>query len=214
MLEILCDVMSDDSMLYNFFSCLLSSNKAYLGDELLTESRGVMVGVPIAPFLANLYLRELDSYFVARNIPYARYSDDIIFFGKTEEKILHYKEIVYKLLRCYKLTVNQAKEKITPPGEAWEFLGISYENGMIDLSTVTRKKLKGKIKRKAWSLERWMHKKNIESEKAMQVLIRIFNRKFFEGSDANDLTWARWFFPLITKHDGLREIDLYLQQYI
>lgn len=48
----------------------------------------------------------------------------------------------------------------------------------------------------------------------MKGLINRFNRKFFDCGDADTLTWSRWFFPLITKADGLREIDHYLQQNI
>ena len=48
----------------------------------------------------------------------------------------------------------------------------------------------------------------------MKGLIRIFNDKFFESGDPRALTWSRWFFPVINRTDGLREIDNYLQQYI
>mgnify|MGYP003458774620 CR=1 FL=1 len=35
-----------------------------------------------------------------------------------------------------------------------------------------------------------------------------------EVKDVNDLTWSRWFFPLINTDKGLHEVDLYLQQYL
>lgn len=41
--------------------------------------------------------------------------------------------------------------------------------------------------------------------------IRYFNRKFFESDDPSELTWSRWFFPIINQTEGLREIDHYLQ---
>ena len=68
--------------------------------------------------------------------------------------------------------------------------------------------------RKARSLLRWSHKNHIEPEKAMKGLINYFNRKFFESDDPENLTWSRWFFPVINQTDGLKEIDRYLQQYI
>jgi hypothetical protein len=74
--------------------------------------------------------------------------------------------------------------------------------------------MKGKIKRAAKSLLRWSRKRNLAPEKAMKGLINQFNRKFFEGADADTLSWSRWFFPVITQTDGLKEIDHYLQQYI
>ncbi len=48
----------------------------------------------------------------------------------------------------------------------------------------------------------------------MKGLINTFNSKFFEDNDPETLTWSRWFFPVINKTDGLKEIDTYLQQYI
>jgi hypothetical protein len=71
--------------------------------------------------------------------------------------------------------------------------------------------MKEKIRRKTRSLQRWRSKKGIAAEKAMKVLIRYFNRKFFESDDPSELTWSRWFFPIINQTEGLREIDHYLQ---
>ena len=51
----------------------------------------------------------------------------------------------------------------------------------------------------------------------MERMITYFNRKFFDSdpeSEGRTLTWARWYFPVITTTDGLREIDHYLQQCI
>ena len=48
----------------------------------------------------------------------------------------------------------------------------------------------------------------------MKGLVNRFNRKFFEGDDAETLSWSRWFFPIVNQVDGLREIDHYLQQYV
>ena len=36
--------------------------------------------------------------------------------------------------------------------------------------------------------------------------------RIFESDDPETLTWSRWFFPVITKTEGLNEIDRYLQQ--
>ena len=74
--------------------------------------------------------------------------------------------------------------------------------------------MKGKIRRAARALDRWRRRKGYDTQRAMKGLIRIFDSKFFEGDDPDALTWSRWFFPVINRTDGLREIDNYLQQYI
>ena len=214
LLPILRSVVDDDDLLYEFMKEVLLENKAYYEGTVIEENRGVMAGTPISPFLANIYLKEIDEYFFNSNVLYARYSDDIILFAKTKEELLEYKRIMYEFLDKYDLVVNPEKEKITVPLEEWEFLGVSYKCGKIDLSLATKNKLKGKIRRKARSLRRWKIKKNATDNQTMKVMIKIYNRKFFESSSSTELTWGRWFFPLLNTEEGLREIDDYLQKYI
>ncbi|MDR1832918.1 MAG: hypothetical protein LBQ97_09390 [Fusobacteriaceae bacterium] len=214
LLPILGDVTGDDPQLYNFIAGLLTQAHVLWKGKPVAEQRGVMAGIPVAPFLANLYLRELDAYFTERKILYARYSDDLMFFAPTEEELLDHKDVIHEILTRHGLRVNPRKEKTYRPGESREFLGVSWDHENIDLSAATREKLKGKIRRKAHALVRWQQKKSLPPEKAIAVMIRTFNRKFFEGGDPDELTWSRWFFPLLTTDKGLREMDQYLQQYL
>ena len=214
MLHILKAVIAEDVELFAFFEQLLSSDIAISDGEVLREKRGVMAGTPTAPFLANLYLCSLDEYFVKGGFPYARYSDDIIIFAKTEEEIVRCREHAVRIISGHGLTINREKEYLAAPGESWEFLGMSYKAGVIDISEITKRKLKGKIRRKARALRRWMQRKQASPERAQRAFIRSFNQKFFDSRGPRDLTWARWFFPLLTTSESIREIDHYLQQYI
>ena len=214
LLPIIRELLAEDTALCDFFELFLTTDAAFVDGILLTEKRGVMAGTPTAPFLANLYLRELDSWFIKRGQPYARYSDDIIFFADNEDEILNCREQTLRIIKEHGLEINQKKAYVAAPGEAWEFLGMSYQAGVIDLSEATQAKLKGKIRRKARALRRWMIRKNATPERAQRAFIRSFNRKFYDSHNANDLTWARWFFPLLTTSDSIREIDHYLQQYV
>lgn len=47
-----------------------------------------MAGTPMSPFLANVYLTEMDKYFEERDVLYFRYSDDIILFADSMEELL------------------------------------------------------------------------------------------------------------------------------
>jgi hypothetical protein len=171
-----------------------------------------MAGTPVAPFLANLYLREMDEHLAGKAVAYARYSDDIIMFAKSYEQIFELKAMAHDELHNFGLAVNPNKEYLSAPGELWEFLGVSYCKCKIDLSRATQQKLKGKIRRKARALRRWMLRKDAEPSRAIAAMIRSMNRKFFERGSAHELTWSRWFFPLITASDSLAKLDAYLQQ--
>lgn len=214
LLPMLADMMADDLPLYRFFEKMLTDNKAGYNGETILESHGVMAGTPTAPFLADVYLKEVDQYFHDAHVIYARYSDDIILFAPDRETLEAYKSKMAEFLRKYQLEINPDKEKIYSPDEAYEFLGFKCHGRDIDISEATKKKMKGKIRRATKSMMRWRIRNHMEPEKAMKGLINHFNRVFFENDDTETLTWSRWFFPVINQTDGLREIDHYLQQNI
>ena len=214
LLPLLKEMLTDDQPLYCFFEHLLTTNLAVSNGQVIEEKHGVMAGTPTAPFLADIYLKEVDCYFYDAGIVYARYSDDIIMFAPDKEVLEQYKNVMNRFLTKYHLEVNPDKEKTYSPDEAYEFLGFKCHGREIDLSESTKRKMKGKIKRQANALLRWKNKKGLDSDKAMKALIHCFNRKFFESDDPETLTWSRWFFPVITRTEGLKEIDHYLQQNI
>ena len=214
LLPMLEELWTDDPLLYHFFEKMLTDDRAVYKNDIIHESHGVMAGTPTAPFLADVYLKEVDRHFYESGVVYARYSDDIIMFAPDLDTLQEYKRKMADFLSLYRLEVNPDKEKIYPPDEAYEFLGFKCHSNDIDISESTKKKMKGKIKRAAKSLMRWSRRKHIEPEKAMKGLINRFNRKFYESNDTEALTWSRWFFPIINKTEGLKEIDHYLQHYI
>ena len=129
-----------------------------------------MAGTPIAPFCANLYLREMDAWFERRGALYARYSDDVVFFG-SEREIAIYREAFEGFLEKYRLRVNPEKVGLYAPGEPWSFLGFSSHRGVIDIAPATVKKLLARIRRAARSLYRWRLREGVAAEKA-QMCIR------------------------------------------
>ena len=201
----------NDDRLYNLFEKLLLNKKVKYGNGIIEEDKGIMAGVPISSFLANYYLKNIDEYFYNNNILYARYADDIIIFGKTEEEVKKYQQILKEFLKFKNLNINEEKEFFYNPGEKFEFLGFSIENGVIDISTNSFKKIKGKIKRTSRGLRRWMIRKNASFEVTLKAMNRKFNKKFF-GKNENDLTWKYWFFPIINTDVTLKKIDLYMQE--
>lgn len=204
---------SFDNQLFSFLKEILQINKVLYNGKIIEENKGIMAGVPISSFLANVYLADVDEYFQKeKDIVYARYSDDIILF--CESSI--FKEnakILENMIINKDLTLNDTKKEVILPGISWEFLGFKYCDKKIDISKIALKKIKGKIKRNSKKLRRWMLRKEATEERAIKAMIRKFNIKFFDSSNNNkDLTWARWYFPVITTTVSLNEIDLYMQQ--
>ena len=211
LLPMLKNVTGEDAALFSFLSSLLQEERVLDSGKIITEKKGIMAGTPLSAFYANLFLRELDASFEERNIIYLRYSDDIILFAETKEQAERYAAEVKESLSALGLSVNPDKEILTAPGEKWTFLGLSHENGEIDIAEASVMKLKAKMRRKTRALKRWYERREIPSEKAAGAFIRIFERKLYEAGSDNELSWARWYFPVITTDRSLKEIDSYAQ---
>ncbi len=208
--SLLYKYIPDDKPLITFIEALLSDEYAFFRGERIKVKKGIMAGMPISGFLANLYLLELDKYFYERNIPYARYSDDIIVFANTEAELSSYELTIKAFLKEYNLTINERKEFHTPPYERWEFLGFSINRSSVDISDASFDKIKAKLRRKARAILRWKDKTDATDEWAIRAYIKHFNKKFFHNDKENELTWCKWYFPAINTTRRIKEIDEYM----
>lgn len=209
-LRLLRETLAEDERLYRFIAGLLSEPAVRSGDGIIRCQKGIMAGVPIAGFLANLYLKELDEWFAARDIVYARYSDDIIVFAPTGESIAACEQQIKAFLAEKRLEINERKEFRTAPGEPWEFLGFRVDGDGVDLSAVSLEKMKDKMRRKSRALLRWKKRTGASDERAISAFIRHFNRKLYDNPKQNELTWCRWYFPTITTSKSLHILDEYM----
>ena len=211
LLPMLAEALGEDGRLYGFLSALLGEERALSGRETVREQKGIMAGTPLSAFYANLYLRELDRHFARRGVPYARYSDDIILFAPDRAGAEALAGEVRTILTEHGLGLNPAKEELFDPAEGWTFLGFRCRGDTVDIAPASLEKIKGKMRRKSRALMRWRQRGGYGGEKAAAAFIRVFNRKLLESPPDNDLSWSRWFFPLLTTADSLRVIDRYAQ---
>ncbi len=214
LLEILKEWLDDEPAIYGFIEGILRNDKVLVNGVLTTETKkGVMAGVPLAGILANIYVSELDWYFYDHNILYARYSDDIIFFADSREKIDICRQYILDFAQSHKLAMNVKKEELFVPGEAWNYVGFRYFKGEISISDASLRKIKMKIRRlrrKALSVK---GKNRLSDEDAVHLFIEWVSRKIKGGFNDN-FSWTRWFFPVITTGRNLIEIDRYIEDSI
>ncbi len=214
MLKCLQVVLKEDAEVYEFIAQLLRNPLVNDHGAIIEEEKGIMAGTPISTFLANVYLAHMDQYFSERNKLYARYSDDIIIFEDSEQMLEEGVEAIHELLREAGLSVNLQKECYTKPHEEWTFLGVCYKNGIVDVAPVSVEKLKAKMRRKTRALMRWRARKGATGVQAAKAFVRVFNNKLFANDMEHELTWARWYFPVINTSDSLRVLDDYSQSCI
>lgn len=198
-----------------FFSWMLK-RRLYIEDGQLKEGdTSALPGCPIHNFFTNLYLTEADHLLSPQCHAYARYSDDIIMYVPTYNQARHNMDQLMDVLKRRKLTAHgEDKTMICEPGQYYEYLGISFCNGDIDIAKSSIKKLKRKMRIRAKRIgrDKKNHYKSPE-DKAMH-LIYLNKGTFFGRPESTDLSWTQWAFPVINKTDGIHELDLYNQHCI
>ena len=208
------EALSGDELLYDFTASLLQESSVIDRGKIVREKKGIMAGTPLSAFYANLFLSGLDRYFSERGIFYLRYSDDILLFADTEEEREECISYIRSFLAERQLTVNPEKEQRIAPGMPFAFLGFWFDGRKVDVAPLSVVKMKQKMQRKRNALARWKKRNGIGGEKAARAFIRVFNRKLFDVAGDNELSWTKWYFPVINTSESLHEIDLYAQDCI
>lgn len=126
--------------LHTILSKAVCSEIDYRGDEVLKkivfnngikDGVGVRQGMPLSPFVSNLYLYEFDLAIKEKNLMGIRYADDLIFFAKSKheaETILDFcKNQLSKLSLSIPEIGRDSKTQIYTPIETVEFLGINIQ---------------------------------------------------------------------------------------
>ncbi len=91
------------------------------------EARGIPMGSPLSPLLANVLLHRLDRRVSAAGRPLVRYADDFIVLGEHEAAARDAYEQVGAVLADLKLAYEPAKTRLTSFAAGFEFLGVFFE---------------------------------------------------------------------------------------
>ncbi len=196
--------ITDDEPLHRLLASTLRDLRVLSGDDVIVDThKGVMAGTPLAPLLSNLYLRPLDDAFEQGGVPFLRYADDMVVFGSEQEVLQHGAEIEERLATLG-LELNPRKTRLSAPGEPWEFLGLRYDRGAIDLAGNSVGKLRRRVRRITRRARR-------RQDPARAAVRRLNRRLYGVGGRSTDFTWASWFFPLLTVDTTLHRLDRLIQ---
>lgn len=123
-------------------------NKHYQWKE---SRKGIPQGGIVSPLLANFYLYPLDKLMVDKGYGFVRYADDFVILGHTEEEAKKaMAEAMTVITHDLKLALNE-EAVVIPVSKGFEFLGIFFNNGQIDLSEKKYKRLVAKMSEAAGS---------------------------------------------------------------
>jgi group II intron reverse transcriptase/maturase/CRISPR-associated endonuclease Cas1 len=109
------------------------------------SKKGIPQGGVVSPLLANFYLYPLDKLMVDKGYVFVRYADDFVILGRTEEEAKKaMAEAMVVITHQLGLALNE-EAVVIPVGKGFEFLGIFFNNGVIDLSEKKYKRLVEKM---------------------------------------------------------------------
>lgn len=89
--------------------------------------KGIAMGSPLSPLLANIYLHPLDCAVTSRGYPMVRYADDFIVLAPSHAVLEDATVEVQAALEILKLTFHPAKTRLISFEEGFEFIGVCFE---------------------------------------------------------------------------------------
>ena len=129
----------DHEVLENAIRCFVDDDKLLdlimgyvrmpliVDNELTRPDKGVLQGSPLSSLLCNFYFHKLDMYLEEQGIPFVRYGDDIVIFGRELSKIQKdYRMTLDYITAQLRLQPNQKKCRLGSSTEL-TYLGNRFE---------------------------------------------------------------------------------------
>lgn len=201
-------------VIYELLRVLFSISECYDKGVLVQEYLSILPGVATASFFANYCLYDLDEHFRKLGVPYARYCDDIIVFGKTREDLKTYVSYIESELNKSGLKLNEKKFcEYDLNSTDVEFLGLKFSGDSIDISDASFKKIKKKIKHTCKLARNRVWQKHNSPLSEVQGVIKWFNYLWYKCYvfDRSKFGWGYYAFRFITTDETIRKIDYYLR---
>jgi len=104
-------------------------------NKWLDKTEGIYQGDVLSPLLSNIYLNDFDYYLESKDIMFVRYSDDMLFFGKTQEEASQNRKTAIAYLQRIGLAFNMQKTYLSHLDKGFEYLGVSFVGNSLSIDT-------------------------------------------------------------------------------
>ena len=136
--------IKEDDVLNLILLCLNASYVNYCG-EIKSHAKGLYQGAILSPVLSNIYMDDVDKFIEHKDMPYVRYSDDIIILGPGQNELEKLKEEIICFLGKMDLGIKEEKTEIVSLKEGITFLGYKLDHTGKSISKKAEDRLKEKI---------------------------------------------------------------------
>lgn len=94
------------------------------------RARGIPLGSPLSPLLANIYLHRLDTGLDEQGWPVVRYADDFVVFARSREQVEQAYQDVEQVLAGLRLRYEPSKTRLTSFEDGFDFIGVHFESSV------------------------------------------------------------------------------------
>ena len=109
-----------------------SKGPIWTGEETVRPERGVAQGLPLSPFLSNLYLVDLDRFFSQAGQSFVRFADDLLLLARERREVEEARAELERRLLGLRLRLNLDKTRVVHLSEGPTFLGAPLVTAGLD----------------------------------------------------------------------------------
>ena len=187
---------------------LFIKNPIISNGKLNYWDKGVIQGVPVITFFANIYLNKMDKYVGKKVELYRRVGDDFIIFDKNLKKVKRMKNYILKTVENLGLHISQSKTNLIKSNKKFSFLGYEFENRKISINQASVKKAFSFWKKKLRYYDMSDQKKIYTLKKILYNYDNCIHDQFVEiisaykyANDKNQIKkMSEKFFRILTKY--------------
>ncbi len=199
--------LCDEPEVYSFIMWLITRNLYYRNGQLEEGFTSVVPGNPVVSFLQNIYLLDVDRFMENNVTICSRYTDDIFMVCEDRETAERLMSELLEIISGVKLSINEEKTCIVPPGSEYDLLGMKFAKDAMDIADNTYLKVCYKMKHRADSICRRVKKGRITREDGLRMMAGYIQFQYYGTDEDSRVSWVEKFFPYINTVDRLKRLD-------